>query len=120
MQNQLLQNQEILADYLELYAYIITLASYEGAMLHQSNLWYGGDEVYIDTFKENFVYYKANVKTINDKLSRLMTKIELNPNFDFEGVPEEMNSISDLEDFRATLSAGIDSFEDLEFEMNSI
>ena len=105
-------------DYIELYQYLVAASYLEGALTHQYDLWYNNYEIYTDIYKENLIVYKAQIQTTKDKVNRLIEKLSQNPDLIIKGLPEELDTISELEDLKAGMDAGIEILEAELHEMN--
>ena len=92
---------------------MLTASSIEGSLGHQYwQIYNDPDGIYTEVYKDELSQYKAQVSTTKDKLNRLITKMESNSNIKIQGLPEELDTVSELEDLRASLDLAVDIFEE--------
>ena len=101
--NNTLIESEIKSDYIELYQYLVLGSYYEGGLSHQYNRLYNGDSIYIYVYQDNLNLYKGQIKTTNLKITRLIEKLNKYPSIDLSGIPEDLDTISELEDLSIQL-----------------
>lgn len=110
--NEARVESEIKSDYLELYEYLLVASYIEGSLDHQHwQIDNDPDGIFPDIYMDELNIYKAQVTTIKDKLTRLISKMELHSNLEIRGLPEALNTISKLEDLRAGFDLAISIYE---------
>ena len=111
--NRLDIESQIKSDYMELYGYLIAAANIQGSLDHQYwQIYNDPDGIYSDIYKDELNEYKAQIATTKDKINRLISKLESNSDVRMEGLPEKLDSVSELEDLRASMDLKVDNFED--------
>lgn len=108
--NQVQAGADIKSDYIELYQYLVAAAVLEGSLDHQYwQIYNDPDGIYTSIYTDELNQYKAQVATTKDKINRLISKLEAVDNV--EGLPEELDTVSELEDLRAGLDLAVDTYE---------
>ncbi|MGM5480801.1 MAG: hypothetical protein ACQESE_00155 [Nanobdellota archaeon] len=105
-------NLAISHDYIELYQYLVTASYIEGSLDHQYwQIYNDPDGIYPSIFKDEYNEYKSHVSTTEDKIDRLIEKMDAE-SVSEKGLPRDLNSISDLEDLKAGFDLNKDTYKD--------